>query len=295
MLVRNVSDTARWVAMYRALESERPDAIFHDPFARRLAGERGEQILEAMPRGKATSWPMVVRTAVFDELILRAVARDGVDCVLNLAAGLDARPYRLKLPPTLRWIDVDLPEILAYKQEIMKNERPVCQLETVPLDLIDIPARRALFDRVNGENRHVMVVTEGLLVYLAPGDVRTLAIDLRAERTFEWWLFDLASVGVLEFAKKSWQKELGGGTVMQFAPREGTQFFTILGWWLSEFRLTMKDARRLHREMPLAWLFRPLMMLELRRPQEKSKWRTGTVLLQNPVTAVRESRVVSPT
>jgi hypothetical protein len=57
----------------------------------------------------------------------------------------------------------------------------------------------------------------------------------------------------------------------------------------------MKEARRLHREMPLAWLFPPLMALELRKPQEKSKWRTGTVLLQNPVTAVRESRVVSPT
>jgi methyltransferase (TIGR00027 family) len=295
MLVRNVSDTARWVAMYRAMESDRPDAIFRDPFARRLAGERGAQILDGMPRGKSTSWPMVVRTAVFDELILRAISRDGVDTILNLAAGLDSRPYRLALPPTLRWIDVDLPEILAYKQEVMASERPVCTLETIALDLVDIPARRALFERINGEGRHVMVVTEGLLVYLAPNDVRALAIDLRAQRTFEWWLFDLASVGVLEFAKKSWQKEFGGGTEMQFAPREGTQFFTSLGWWLSEFRLTMKDARRLHREMPMAWLFRPLMTLELRRPQEKSRWRTGTVLLQNPVTAVRERRVVSPT
>jgi methyltransferase (TIGR00027 family) len=295
MLVRNVSDTARWVAMYRAMETDRPDALFRDPFARRLAGDRGAEILEQMPRGKATAWPMIVRTAVFDELILRAISRDGVDTILNLAAGLDVRPYRLALPPTLRWIDVDLPEILAYKQEIMANERPSCKLETVALDLIDIPARRALFDKINNEGRHVMVVSEGLLVYLAPGDVRALAIDLRSERTFEWWLFDLASVGVLEYAQKSWQKSMGGGTLMQFAPREGTQFFTSLGWWLSEFRLTMKDARRLHREMPLAWLFRPLLALELRKPQEKSKWRTGTVLLQNPVTAVRESRVVSPT
>lgn len=295
MLVRNVSDTARWVAMIRALETERPDAVFRDPYARRLAGDRGAEILNGIPRGRSTTWPMVVRTAVFDELILRAIARDGVDTILNLAAGLDARPYRLSLPPTLRWIDVDLPEILAYKKEIMANERPSCKLESVALDLIDIPARRAFFEKLNNEGRHVMVVSEGLLIYLSPGDVRALAIDLRAERTFEWWLFDLASVGVLEFAQKSWQKSMGGGTIMQFAPREGTQFFTSLGWWLSEFRLTLKDARRLHREMPLAWLWRPLMALEMRKPQEKSKWRTGTVLLQNPVTAVRESRVVSPT
>ncbi len=295
MLVRNVSDTARWVAMYRAMETERPDAIFRDPFARRLAGDRGEQILEAMPQGKATAWPMVVRTAVFDELILRAISRDGVNCVLNLAAGLDVRPYRLQLPATLRWIDVDLPEILAYKQEIMAGERPTCKLETVPLDLVDIPARRALFDKINAAGHHVMVVTEGLLIYLSAGDVRTLTIDLRSERTFEWWLTDLASVGVIEFSKRGWQKQLGDNAVFQFAPREGPQFFTSLGWWLSEFRLTLKEARRLHREMRLAWLLRPLMALDLRRPQEKSKWRTGALLLQNPVTAVRESRVVSPT
>jgi O-methyltransferase involved in polyketide biosynthesis len=41
-LVRNVSDTARWVAAYRAMESARPEALFKDPFAERLEGERGQ-------------------------------------------------------------------------------------------------------------------------------------------------------------------------------------------------------------------------------------------------------------
>lgn len=40
-MLRHVSDTARWVAMDRALESERPDALFRDPYARRLAGTEG--------------------------------------------------------------------------------------------------------------------------------------------------------------------------------------------------------------------------------------------------------------
>src|SRR6185369_17641435 len=43
-LVSNVSDTARWVATYRAQETARPDALFKDPFAERLAGERGRAI-----------------------------------------------------------------------------------------------------------------------------------------------------------------------------------------------------------------------------------------------------------
>src|SRR5713226_7063171 len=48
-LIRNISDTARWVAVYRARESERPDALFKDTFARKLAGQRGEEIARRLP------------------------------------------------------------------------------------------------------------------------------------------------------------------------------------------------------------------------------------------------------
>src|SRR5713101_8178891 len=128
-LVRNVSDTARWVAVYRARENERPDALFHDPFARRLAGDRGEQIAATLPyKDKYTDWPFTMRTVLIDDHITREVA-GGVDMIINLAAGLDTRPYRMNLPPTLQWIEADLPGILGYKSEILANEKPVCSLE----------------------------------------------------------------------------------------------------------------------------------------------------------------------
>ena len=68
-LISNVSDTARWVAFYRAMETERPDALFRDPFARRLAGAQGEAIVRSLPKGRSMAWPMIVRTAVMDEII----------------------------------------------------------------------------------------------------------------------------------------------------------------------------------------------------------------------------------
>ncbi len=74
----SISDTARWVAVYPALESERPDALFHDPHARRLAGAKGELIAGSIPRGRSIAWAIVVRTCLLDELILDAVARDGM-------------------------------------------------------------------------------------------------------------------------------------------------------------------------------------------------------------------------
>ena len=75
--VRDVSDTARWVAYFRALESERPDALFRDPYARLLAGDRGRSIAERLPKGPL-SWSLAVRTAVFDQIVLEAVRNDGV-------------------------------------------------------------------------------------------------------------------------------------------------------------------------------------------------------------------------
>src|SRR5213594_93312 len=179
---QHVSDTARWVALYRAMESERPDALFHDPYARRLAGARGEEILASLPKGRTWAWAMIVRTAVMDELILRAIARDGVGTVLNLAAGLDTRPYRLPLAPSLRWIEVDFPDVIAYKQAQLAGERPVCTLEQVGLDLTDAPRRRALFTEIGGTGaRQVLVVSEGLLIYLSGEEVAALADDLAAQ------------------------------------------------------------------------------------------------------------------
>ena len=123
MSIDNISDTARWVAMYRAMESERPDALFHDRFAKRLAGEKGDNIVRTMKDGRAMAWAMIVRTQVFDEIIMAEIATDGIELVLNLAAGLDVRPWRLELPETLRWVDADLPEILRYKLETL-GDRP---------------------------------------------------------------------------------------------------------------------------------------------------------------------------
>jgi O-methyltransferase involved in polyketide biosynthesis len=89
--LQNISDTALWVAQYRAMETRRPDAIFRDPYAEKLAGERGERIVRDMKVARM-AWPMIVRTAVMDEIILRCVEAGEATAVVNLAAGLDARP-----------------------------------------------------------------------------------------------------------------------------------------------------------------------------------------------------------
>src|ERR1041385_925789 len=130
-LIRNISDTALWVAVCRARESERQDALFKDPFARKLAGERGEQIAKGMQAGLRYEWPYTARTVRFDQIITEQI-KQGTDMVVNLAAGLDTRPYRMDLPSSLQWIEVDFPAMIDYKKEILAEEKPRCVLERVP-------------------------------------------------------------------------------------------------------------------------------------------------------------------
>ena len=281
MAIENISDTARWVAVYRAMETARPDAIFRDPFADRLAGERGHRILDAMPKGRAYAWPMIVRTAVFDELILDAVQTRKADLVINLAAGLDARPWRLPLPPSLHWVDVDLPGILNYKTETLRDAAPVCRYEAVTADLREEGTRRELFSRLGATSSRALVITEGLLIYLPPEQVGALAADLHAQPSFAEWLLDLASPQLIKRMKRTWGKKLSeGGSPFLFAPAEGTEFFRPHGWREARFRGTWEEAQRLQRTPKGAWLWNLIGRLGGEKFRERSRRFSGYVLLE---------------
>jgi methyltransferase (TIGR00027 family) len=277
--IRNVSDTARWVAIYRAIESERADALFKDPYARRLGGKRGEAIVESIPGGKSNSWPMVVRTAVMDEIVLRCV-RQGAGTVLNLAAGLDARPYRLDLPPTLRWLHVDLPEMLDFFRTQMAGETPRCALEFIAADLRDASARKDVFARA-AEHGPVLVITEGLLIYLEADQVAELAKDLGEFSNARWWLTDLASPLLLKYLGRRWQPKLAAGNApFRFGPANGTAFFTPFGWREAEFRSTWDESWRLKRTMPFARFWKLLSLFQSRRRMEAGRRMSGIALLE---------------
>ena len=275
-LIRDISDTARWVATYRARETERPDAVFRDPFARALAGERGEEIARALPFSEDNSWSFVARTYLFDRYIARQVSA-GADLVVNLAAGLDSRPYRMPLPPTLRWIEVDLPEILEYKEQTLSGATPVCAVERVPLDLSNHDARRGLFARLGREAKNVLVVAEGLIIYLMRDEVCALGRDLAAQATFQNWMIDIVSPGLMKMM------DARMGNVMQqagapflFAPPEGPAFFEACGWKPVDVGSLLKAARRLGR-LPL-FLRMVAMLPETSGAQGSRPWSAVCVL-----------------
>lgn len=249
--LRSVSDTALLVAMHRALENDRPDARFHDPYARSLAGDRGERIARNLRYGQA-GWPVVARTVYFDSLIGRLTAAGQVACVVNLAAGLDARPYRLDLPSTLRWIEADLPEMLDYKASRLAGSEPRCALERVAADLTDATAVARVLEKT-GDLRS-LVLTEGLLVYLREEDVARLCRTLAARQNLTHWLLDISGAAALRWgARGRMGRQLASANAThRWSPREGPDFFRACGWAPVEVLSSFEEAVRLRR-MPW-WL-----------------------------------------
>src|SRR3989454_9599081 len=269
-LIRNISDTARWAAVYRARESDRRDALFRDPFARRLAGRRGEQIAQSLPFSNRHTWSWVTRTYLFDQFITEQV-QQGVDMVINLAAGLDARPYRMALPSSLKWIEVDLPELLTYKEEVLGSEKPACALERVRLDLSNVSARRELFGQLGRKAYKALVVTEGLIIYLTADEVGSLAQDLAGPPSFQRWILDLASPGLLRLLQKNMGRQLSqGGASLKFGPKEGPEFFMPYGWKPADVRSPLKTAARLKR-LPF-WMRLLAMLPESTGSQGSRPW-----------------------
>jgi methyltransferase (TIGR00027 family) len=275
-IIRNISDTALWTAVHRARESERPDALFDDPLARRLAGARGEEIASSFPREQRHAWTWVTRTYLFDGYIRERV-RDGVDMIVNLAAGLDTRPYRMDLPSTLVWVEVDLPGLLDEKDAMLAGERPRCRLERVRMDVLNHEARRALFVDLGARAKKALVVTEGLIIYLTPEQVGELACDLAEPTSFQFWALDLASPGLLRLLQRELQPRLAeGGAILRFGPQEGPLFFLSYGWKPLEVQSLLKTAARLGR---LSLWMRLMALLPDSKGQQGSRPWSGICLM----------------
>jgi len=266
--IRDVSDTARWVATYRALESARPDALFHDPLAAELVGAGAEDLADPrlLPRGARNHWPTVVRTRLVDDLVLRSIS-EGCDRVINLAAGLDTRPYRLPIPAEIRWYEVDLPDLIVAKERALVGHTPHCRRISRALDVTDRVALDDFLAEATAGATRPLVLTEGLLPYLSEPQVRDIRSAVRAAPV-HWWVFDHWSPLMLRAVNRLLGGGLGSATWQFAAP---LNYFD--GWTLDSAQAIFRAAARLRRA-PLP--FRPWALLPdrglLGRPEKSRVW-----------------------
>lgn len=246
-LIENVSDTAFWIAHHRAVESERSDALFRDPWAAQLAGDRGEKIARMMPRGFITGWMVAIRTRIIDDYLQSAIA-EGADVIVNLGAGLDARPFRLDLPKTLLWIEADYPDLIAFKEKQLAGETPRCHLERVKIDLANITDRRRLFASINARAKKMVVLTEGVVPYLSNEDVGSLADDLRELDHLRYWIIDYFAPYTAKYRRRVMRGRMQNAP-FKFEPDDWFAFFNAHGWQCRDMRYVTEEGERLKRPM----------------------------------------------
>jgi len=238
--IQHVSDTALMVAACRALETARPDGLVRDPFAAKLAGPRGDAILHGITGWQLICFGIGVRTRFLDDLIIETIARESIEVVLSVGAGLDTRPWRLALSPDLRWIEVDLPEMLSYKTNAMAVEKPKCRLERLAADVTSEAQRASLFAAAAGVP--TLMITEGLLMYLAGATVEAFAADA-SRHGIRRWLLDSSSLDLARAigfdARSSIQNVRAPGHL------QGTELLDVVrskGWSQLCFRSYSRDS-----------------------------------------------------
>lgn len=175
----DVSRTALGVAAMRAIETRRPDRLFEDPYAEAFAQLAPEKMARA---GRSVfRVHIVVRTRFLDDYLLAAV-KAGCRQVVLVAAGLDARAFRLAWPEEVRLFELDLPELLAYKEEILasQNAEPRVSRTVVAVDLCENWTRDLVAAGFDPSVPTAWLV-EGLLVYLSKEDAAGVLAAVTAQ------------------------------------------------------------------------------------------------------------------
>lgn len=284
--VEGISKTAHWVAMFRAKETLREDALFQDPWAENLAGELGHEMLEKMGHSKSTYCSITVRTRTLDELLQLALRQTQypIDAVVNMACGLDTRAFRLELPEKLHWIEIDFPKVIEYKSAVLPKKE---QVQYLALDLSQKDLLAQFLSCLEERFHHVLIITEGLLMYLDPEEVENLAKDLSECSSVRFWLQDYYSTLTLETLQGRWSKQLHSlESPMKFALENGPSFYKTWGWKIVEDRKFLKESLRLKRGFPWAKLYvfvSPILPKFLKKKLDGHFRRgSGYVLLENP-------------
>ena len=184
--LKGVGLTALLVAQARAAERDRPDRLFDDPLAERFVERAGPSFLasaaELAPvlRLRGNGRYFAIRTRFFDDCLLDAV-KSGCRQVVLLGAGLDTRAFRLPLPSDARLFELDLPDVLAWKAEVLAvaSAAPACRRVPVPVDLRgDWPGALAAAGFQTAEP--TAWLAEGILVYLTEAERDQLVDSLGA-------------------------------------------------------------------------------------------------------------------
>lgn len=181
--------TARWTAAARAMESKREDRLFNDPWAVALAGEDGGSWIEGLPVEENRAITTILRTRFFDDFLLRVANEHKIRQIVIIAAGLDTRAYRLAWPEQTRLFELDQPQVLEYKEQILTSAgaKPSCERRAIAVDLTG-PWTKVLRGAGFDPQQPTVWLLEGILMYLPTESGIRILDDATAQSASGSWI-----------------------------------------------------------------------------------------------------------
>lgn len=191
--INHLESTAYWTASVRALESQRTDRLFDDPWAASLAGPEGSAWMENRPVDSVI--PIVLRTRYFDDFLERITQQENIRQVVLLAAGLDTRAFRLNWPEQTRLFELDKPAVLTHKAAVLQASggQPRCQRQAIAVDLTTSWPEALLQSGFDPQTASLWLL-EGFLFYLANESITPLLDGVTSLAAAGSWLgFDIVN------------------------------------------------------------------------------------------------------
>lgn len=173
--MKPVSNTAFYCTGVRALDARRPQPICGDQYAERFMDDEAWKLFEPFRQFTAPNVSNAARARIIDDLLRERLAANPATLVVLIGAGFDSRAFRLTGG---RWLEVDEPQVFAWKEPRLPAAESPNPLTRLP---VDFSAER-LADRLKpfANPGAVVVVVEGVLMYLGEPRMRELLQTLRA-------------------------------------------------------------------------------------------------------------------
>jgi len=171
--MKPVSKTAYYCCGVRMMDALSTKPLVNDTFAKRLMDEEGLRYWESFKNFTNPNGSNVARCYLIDTWIKKQLQANPETTIILLGAGLDSRAYRL---PHGKWIELDEPGVIEYKEKRLPSSTCKNPLERISIDFEQEPLQEKLSPF--SQAQPVMIVVEGVLMYLSPEQKSTLFTTL---------------------------------------------------------------------------------------------------------------------
>ena len=167
--MKPISKTAFYCCGVRMQDAEREQPVCGDVYAKLFMNEEGKKILDQFKDEVGPNISNVARARIVDDLLREELAAHPDLTVVMIGAGFDTRAYRIKGGT---WVELDEPQVIAYKNERLPASQSQNDLQRIPIDF----STESLAEKLSpfAWRKPVVVVIEGVFMYLEEETIRTV-------------------------------------------------------------------------------------------------------------------------